>query len=207
MNIEQAYNIWAEQYDTNINKTRDLEAVACRETLANIAFDNCLEIGCGTGKNTFYLSENCKAVTAIDFSDEMLHLAKNKIKQNNVYFIKANILEDWTFTNTKYDLISFSLVLKHIKDIESIIKKAELLLNKNGFIYIGEFHPYKQYLGSKARFENENGMNVLECYTHHISDFTNAAIKNNLRIIKINEFFDSDNNTIPRIFTLLIQKK
>ena len=27
MNVKEAYNLWAEQYDTNKNHTRDLEAV------------------------------------------------------------------------------------------------------------------------------------------------------------------------------------
>lgn len=52
MNVQQAYNIWADQYDTNQNKTRDLEGIALREILQDIHFENCLEIGCGTGKNT-----------------------------------------------------------------------------------------------------------------------------------------------------------
>ncbi len=32
MNVQAAYKIWSEQYDTNENKTRDLEAVSLRET-------------------------------------------------------------------------------------------------------------------------------------------------------------------------------
>lgn len=34
MNIQQAYNNWAEQYDTNVNKTRDLEGQALRTALS-----------------------------------------------------------------------------------------------------------------------------------------------------------------------------
>jgi hypothetical protein len=48
MTIQESYNLWALQYDTNVNKTRDLEAIALRETLRLIPFNNCLEIGCGT---------------------------------------------------------------------------------------------------------------------------------------------------------------
>jgi hypothetical protein len=33
MNVKKAYNKWAEQYDTNNNKTRDLEAMALRKNL------------------------------------------------------------------------------------------------------------------------------------------------------------------------------
>ena len=60
MDVEKAYNLWADQYDTNHNKTRDLEAISLRETLADLKFDNCLEIGCGTGKipNTCVLNLN-----------------------------------------------------------------------------------------------------------------------------------------------------
>ncbi len=38
MNVQQAYNLWAEQYDTNVNKTRDLEGIALRKTLEHIPF-------------------------------------------------------------------------------------------------------------------------------------------------------------------------
>jgi len=78
MNVQQSYNYWAEQYDTNDNKTRDLEAIALRKTLSNISFDTVLEVGCGTGKNTVWLLEKTKQVTAIDLSEEMLAKAKQK---------------------------------------------------------------------------------------------------------------------------------
>jgi ubiquinone/menaquinone biosynthesis C-methylase UbiE len=55
MSIQKAYDNWSSQYDNNDNKTRDLEARALQETLAGIQFTNCLEIGCGTGKNTAWL--------------------------------------------------------------------------------------------------------------------------------------------------------
>ena len=97
MNVQQAYNTWAEQYDSNSNKTRDLEAISLRTTLANIDSDNCLEIGCGTGKNTEYLLTKASSVTAVDFSAEMLAKARQKIKADNVQFIHADITGDWHF--------------------------------------------------------------------------------------------------------------
>lgn len=55
MEIKQAYDAWAAQYDTNLNKTRDLEGLAPRLSLAKLPFSKVLEIGCGTGKNTEWL--------------------------------------------------------------------------------------------------------------------------------------------------------
>ena len=78
MSIEKAYNIWAKQYDTNINRTRDLDKVAKIETLSKYDFESVLELGCGTGKNTKWLLEKAKRIIGLDFSQEMLNKAKEK---------------------------------------------------------------------------------------------------------------------------------
>ena len=51
MDIANAYNSWSSQYDTNDNKTRDLEALSLQKILQGKSFKHCLEIGCGTGHN------------------------------------------------------------------------------------------------------------------------------------------------------------
>ncbi len=206
MKINEAYNIWAEQYDSNDNKTRDLEGLALREVLAKINFENCLEVGCGTGKNTKWLVENCKEVIAIDFSEKMLQKAKEKVKSEKVTFHQADILQNWTFAKKQFDLIVFSLVLEHIENLEGIFKKAANTITNGGYVYIGELHPLKQYSGSKARFETENGLQVLTCNDHHVSDFTNAAKNAGFEVIAINEYFDEgDRKQLPRILSLLFE--
>ncbi len=206
MSIQKAYKQWAAQYDTNSNKTRDLEAFALRQTLANIAFKNCLEIGCGTGKNTAWFVTKITQVTSVDFSEEMLAKAKQKITSSNVQFIQADIKNDWTFGN-EFDLVSFSLVLEHIENLGNFFAKINNALKDGGYIYIGELHPFKQYTGSKARFETTEGTQVVECYNHHISEFLSAAKKYNFQLIELGEHFDDDNkNEIPRILSLLFQK-
>jgi ubiquinone/menaquinone biosynthesis C-methylase UbiE len=207
MEVKIAYNEWAAQYDSNLNKTRDLESTAIRQMLSSFSFKNCLEIGCGTGKNTSFLSEKGHTITAVDFSEAMLALAKEKIQSSKVNFIQADITKDWHFATILYDLISFSLVLEHIENIDAIFEKTSLTLCAGGYIYVGEFHPFKQYTGSKARFETVTGTTIVECYTHHISEFTDAAKKYNLQLVNVQEFFDDDDRKeIPRILGLLFKK-
>jgi hypothetical protein len=80
-------------------------------------------------------------------------------------------------------------------------------LQKEGFLYIGELHPFKQYQGSKARFETNDGIQVVECYNHHISDFTSAAERNGLTLLHLREYFDDGNhNSLPRIISMLFKK-
>lgn len=207
MSIEQAYNRWAPQYDTNKNRTRDLEAVALRATLGSITFDRCLEIGCGTGKNTEWLVRRALQVTAVDLSEQMLERARKKVSSNKADFILADITQNWSFVTQPYDLVSFSLVLEHIENLEHTFKQAALALNHGGYVYIGELHPFKQYSGTKARFDTEEGRQEVECYTHHVSDFVQAARRHGLKLVDLNEYFDNNDRTgIPRILTILLQK-
>jgi ubiquinone/menaquinone biosynthesis C-methylase UbiE len=206
MSVQKAYDEWSLQYDTNVNRTRDMEAIAIKETLAHISFETCLEIGCGTGKNTNWLLTKAKSITAVDMSAEMLAKAKEKINTQKVNFIQADILKNWDFGNSKFNLISFNLVLEHIEDLELVFKKAFTVLAAGGYLYIGELHPFKQYTGSKARFTTDHGEQVVSCFTHHVSDFIIAAKRTGLKIITLNEYFDEDNrHEGPRILSILFK--
>ena len=207
MTVEQAYNNWAGQYDTNKNRTRDLEAVALRTTLANVPFERCLEIGCGTGKNTEWLARKTVHVTAVDLSAAMLERARKKVSSNKVAFLQADITRPWHFATQVYDLVTFSLVLEHIQRLDFIFEQTAAALQTGGYIYIGELHPFKQYTGTKARFDTEEGRQEVECYTHHVSEFVQTAKQYGLKLVDLNEFFDdNDRIGIPRILTLLLQK-
>ena len=207
MDVQEAYDQWAEQYDTNQNKTRDMEAMALREALHEFHFGRVLEIGCGTGKNTGFLLSVSGEVLAVDLSSEMLAMARAKISSANVRFVQADINMDWDFAEGPFDLVTFSLVLEHISDLEPVFKKVYSILKPGGRVYIGELHPFKQYAGSKARFETEDGTKVVTCFNHHVSDFTMLSKKAGFEIENINEYFDDDDRqNIPRIFTLVLRK-
>jgi len=207
LDVERAYDIWADQYDTNENKTRDLEVIAIRQTLAEVNFKNCLEIGCGTGKNTEWLLTRSRTITAVDLSDEMLTRAKSKLFSDKVEFLKFDIKNEWSFGKSEYDLITFSLVLEHIENLDSIFCETSKHIANQGYVYIGELHPFKQYNGTKARFENENGIQVVTCFNHHISDFLKAATNNGFILKALNEYFDDEERKgFPRILSILFQK-
>jgi ubiquinone/menaquinone biosynthesis C-methylase UbiE len=207
MNTRDAYNNWALQYDTNKNQTRDLEGIALKTLLEDINFETCLEIGCGTGKNTSWLMFKGNEVISVDFSEAMLEKAKEKINDDKVKFIHADILEEWQFVSSKVDVVVFSLVLEHIQSFVHLFFKVSDVVKVGGFVYIGELHPFKQYSGSKARFETAEGTQVLECFTHHFSEYIDAAYSAGFRLIRCKEFFDDDNrDSIPRILGLLFQK-
>jgi ubiquinone/menaquinone biosynthesis C-methylase UbiE len=207
MNVVNAYNSWAAQYDTNDNKTRDLEALALKKFLSAKNYKHCLEVGCGTGKNTEWLLTICDQITAIDLSQGMLEIAINKIKSSKVSFSEVDITKDWSFANHTFDLVTFSLMLEHIEDLYAVFQKLSKVTATGSHIYIGELHPFKQYAGSKARFETATGTQVVTCFNHHVTDFIQAANANGFQLLQLEEQFDdADRTQIPRILNLLFEK-
>ncbi|MCU0384672.1 MAG: class I SAM-dependent methyltransferase [Flavihumibacter sp.] len=202
-NVSSAYNQWAEIYDSNKNRTRDLEAISLRTLLAGRQFQRCLEIGCGTGKNTEWLLTIAELITAVDLSEGMLSKAREKIKSLQVDFIQADITQDWQFANGQYDLATFSLVLEHIENLDSIFAKLKAVMQPNGYVYVGELHPFKQYTGTKARFDTAEGQEVVTCFNHHVGEFYAAAKAVGFELVELKEWFDEDNREIPRILSLL----
>lgn len=196
------YDIWASFYDDVQNKTRDVSSLSVEMFVKNKHFIHTLEIGCGTGLNTKYLVESGENIIAIDFSEQMLLKAKEKIVSAKVTFLNKDITKDWDFVNDKMELVLCCLVLEHIQDIESVFKKVYSVLKKGGIFFISELHPFKQYMGSKARFEKENRLEILECFTHNISDFFLAGKRQKFSLLDINELYDDENTSFPRILTL-----
>lgn len=177
MNTQEAYNHWAESYDSVVNKTRDLERTAAKQLLTNADFSKVVEIGCGTGKNTVWIADKAQDLQAVDFSEEMMNIARQKINNQHVQFVQADITKQWKLN--KATLITCSLVLEHIENIDFVFEQAANTLENSGCFYICELHPYKQLQASRARFEHEGKLVQLEYFVHHISDFFASAQKMN----------------------------
>ncbi|MFO0942593.1 MAG: class I SAM-dependent methyltransferase [Pirellulales bacterium] len=203
MSIEKSYDQWAESYDSMSNKTRDLDLVATKANLGSRFFESVLEIGCGTGKNTEWLSLTCSRLVAVDFSEAMMALAKKKVSDRNVEFVRFNITEPWPNLGTGFDVITLNLVLEHIKDLSFVFRAAASRLASSGIIHLSELHPFRQYLGSKAHFETEKGTQELEVYTHHVSDFCKSLADAGLKVLELNEWFDDGKFGLPRLLTII----
>lgn len=205
MSIKTAYNSWAKIYDTNENKTRDLDKQVTIDTLSRYSFTSVLELGCGTGKNTQWLIQRAEKLIGFDFSKEMLAIAKSKISSDSVQFEESDVNLNWNLSDNSVDLITASLTLEHIKNLDHVFDQAYLKLQQGGIFFVCELHPIKQYLGSKARYETDKGIQELEVYTHHLSDYINAASKSGFEMLEVNEYFD-ETDEVPRLISFVFRK-
>jgi malonyl-CoA O-methyltransferase len=207
MSVQEAYNHWSTTYDTDVNRTRDLDQLVTRNILRDSRFKSILEIGCGTGKNTALLAQIGEEVYALDFSEGMLKKAKGKLGSAKVAFSAADITKHWPCTDEFADLVACSLVLEHIADLRFVFSEAFRTLEDGGRFFICELHPFRQYQGVKARFENDQGKIEIQAYVHHISDFVEAAEENGLSLTDVREWWhEEDQEKLPRLLSLIFEK-
>jgi hypothetical protein len=96
---------------------------------------------------------------------------------------------------------------KNSQDAIKIKILASLKLKEDGLFFISELHPFKQYSGSKARYETENGTEELEVYIHHISEYIENAKTNGMELVELKEWFDEGvENEIPRLISFVFKK-
>lgn len=98
---------------------------------------NILDVCTGTGDIAIMLAKKFPnaSITALDFSLEMLKIAKIKSKNLNINFINKNAL-DMPFLNNSFDLCTISFGLRNLPDITAAIKEIHRVLATNGELLI-----------------------------------------------------------------------
>ena len=203
--IIDKYNAWAYQYDNNINPTRDLDKTVTKESLSNIDFFKVLELGCGSGKNTEWLITKADKLVGLDFSKNMLDLARNKITSKKVTLISADLNEKWPVNNNSFDLATINLTLEHIEILDHIFNSLFMKLAQGGKCFVCELHPKKQLAGSKAQFEENGTEIVLDVFQHSEQDYIQSAEKAGFTLLEKKDWYD-DETDLPRLISLLFEK-
>jgi malonyl-CoA O-methyltransferase len=206
--IASAYDRWAEAYDTDPNATRDLDAMIVRRFAPDIAALDVLELGCGTGKNTVWLAERARHVTAMDFSPGMLAIARSRVG-GNVSFAHHDVRTPWPLTAASVDVVIGNLVLEHVEAVAFVFAEAARVLRPGGRLFFCELHPFRQIRGGQAHFTDPTtGKTVyVEAFAHSVSEYLMGGVAAGLILEGVGEWLgDNDAGGPPRLFSVLFRK-
>jgi len=78
-------------------------------------FNTILDVGCGTGALCSVLNELGLKVTGVDTAEEMLRIARKKVKNQAIDFSNANILNGLPYDNDSFDITIASYVAHGMK--------------------------------------------------------------------------------------------
>lgn len=94
-----------------------------------------LDIGCGAGNNSVYLSSLGYKVTGVDLSENMLSIAKNK--NSNATFLKKDI-SNLDFKDQSFDHVvaAYSLCYLPKSEVLNCLKNLHRIIKNKGFIFI-----------------------------------------------------------------------
>jgi len=99
-----------------------------------------LDLGCGTGRHTFYLSrKKDRTIYAFDLSKKGIEIIKEKCKNKNILNVKTKIgnFSKLPFKNSSFDAIlstkalhhgSYNQINQYVSEINKVLKKGGLLL-------------------------------------------------------------------------------
>jgi len=207
--IAAAYDDWAATYDTDLNRTRDLAAEVLKQAGLELKDRKVIEVGCGTGRNTPWLAERAAEMIAIDFSKQMLALARQRVPDHRVRFVQHDVRRVWPLENASADIIVAMLILEHVKHLELFFAEAARVLRNGGNLFICELHPMRQYAGGQAQFSNQRTgeRERVTAFLHDVSEYVNTAIDARFEVERVGEWRDSDAeaNSTPRLLSLRLR--
>ena len=102
-----------------------------------------LDLGCGMGRLADAVSDKVKEYYGVDFSSEMIAVAKQNVRNNNCHFYTMSIvdaLSDPKITARKYDLVLMTGVSMYINEdeLKESYRLLRNLVNKDSLFYFEE---------------------------------------------------------------------
>lgn len=200
-NVYEAYKQWSQTYDSQQNPTRDLSQRVLQHLVPQLDGLTVIEAGCGTGFNSQWLAPHCQQLIGLDFSDNMLAIARRKVPHPHVQFMKHNITHQWPVPPNSADLILINLVLEHIEIIEPVLRHAATVMRSQANLIITEYHPDLVAAGLGARIqedkESEASVHILN-YWHPITEYAQIADNVGLDLVSTNEWLETALTDAPQ---------
>lgn len=148
------YNEYASEYarvikDNTFNA--HYERPSLISLLPNLQGKSVLDLGCGPGGYfEFFLNEKCSHITAIDISQPMVEIVKERYGPNiNIYKQNLNMGIPKE-KDSIYDLVVSALTIHYIKDIFFLFKEVHRVLKKTGLFVFSTHHPFLDFSYSKS---------------------------------------------------------
>ena len=136
-----------------------------------------------------------------------LHVIIFKDLHHTMIFLVADIIKQWPCTDECADLVVCNLVLEHIEDLSFVFSEAFRSLNEGGRFFFCELHPFRQYQGTKARFQRNQETMEIQAFVHHISDYLETAEKVGLTLKGFKEWWhEEDQDKPPRLVSFMFEK-
>lgn len=137
VSVQEFFNRLAPRYDEYQDRNRYYHRLLANIHLSCIPLhSSVIDFGCGTGRLLSLLSPSRGC--GIDFSSEMVSLAKKRLKDGAQFFCEP--FETFSHQE-RFDYAIISNTLEYVNDIDLLLIKAHELLNEDGKVIVTTVNP------------------------------------------------------------------
>ena len=186
------YNRWAKTYASEDNPVLELDTCVLERLLPDVHGKCVLDVGCGTGRVTRMLAERDPAhITAVDFSVNMLYQAREQLRAAPRTELVAAQALALPFTDESFDLVTCSLMISHVEDLQSFVTELARVARPGGHLLISDLHPFGHLLGWNRSFVEQRNGGVerigIHYYRHLHEEYFRAFRTEHLEIEELRE--------------------
>ena len=91
-----------------------------------------VDLGCGSGVHTALLAEHYNEVVAVDLSESMLALARQRRPRVNVRYEQRDLVDVTPWQDGQFDLVFSAFTLHHVPDLELALLEMRRLVRPGG---------------------------------------------------------------------------
>ncbi|KAK5045101.1 hypothetical protein LTR84_010249 [Exophiala bonariae] len=212
----QAYDLWANVYDTDGNFLQALDSIQMKHWLPRMLTRldsdrrprpwNVVDLGCGTGRNTAALVEVADLkVIGLDVSPGMLTVARERLKDvvasgrlklDVLDLIEQPVpasLDNWA------DAIVSTLVIEHIP-ADRFFRQASRMLKPGGFLLLTNMHSEMGGISQAGFVDPSTGEKIRPAsYAHTIQDVEAKAAEYGLEVVDAIEEVSVEPGMVTRL--------
>jgi len=177
-NIKSAYNksatIYNDFVESEISHNSLAETPFVQQLMGKVKGLRILDICCGAGRYSIWMAQNGAHVTGIDFSEKLIELGRDKIKDTelNIEFVHADIEDVGFLEGEQYDGIICGMAIEYLSDIKTLFYKLSKIIKPKGWFIISSNHPIRNF-GDYIYDENNNvGRSVFDYFNKKSKNIT-----------------------------------
>jgi ubiquinone/menaquinone biosynthesis C-methylase UbiE len=115
------------------------------ELLGSVNGLDVLDIGCGPGMASIFITENGGRYFAIDLSMEMLREYRRKADACETYRLSQAIMEKMPFLDSSFDRVLCLGVLEYVEDLESAVDELSRIMRDDAIVILSMQNPLSIY--------------------------------------------------------------
>ena len=164
MNQKKYWEKVAKSYNKLVGETGDLAHKKVvnpivSDFLGNLKGKVVLDSACGNGYWSKRLAKSAKRVVGIDFTEELIEIAKSKFSSSNLVF-KVCDIKNLSFSDNKFDTVLCNMALIDIDDLTKAIGELSRVLKVDGDLVISITHPCFENSPNTVTLKNEKGEKI-----------------------------------------------